>query len=160
MESQKTRANAGNRKKTTPIISIIICARLGSICETTSTLTCSFLRKVYPEANKNIAPNRYHCNSSQALELICNNLRDTALVALTTTTISVNHIMYRPISLFRPSITRDIFSKKFISVSKECMHFDSTLLSLLVHLVKALTNTVNITLLCQSVHIVNSMSLN
>src|SRR5690606_13920322 len=46
IDSQNTRQAAGNRKNSTPKISIPTCARSGSFCDRTSTRTCSLRRKV------------------------------------------------------------------------------------------------------------------
>src|SRR5690625_1741584 len=43
-----------------------------------------------------MAPNKYHCSSSQALELTLNVLRIMALIALTSTTTRVSQATVRP----------------------------------------------------------------
>src|SRR5690606_35621380 len=69
-DSQRMSRQAGSRKNTTPMISIQTCVRRDSLEDNTSTRTCSLCSCVYPAVSRNMAPNRYHCNSSQAFELV------------------------------------------------------------------------------------------
>src|SRR5690554_129296 len=64
-----------------------------------------------------MAPNKYHCSSSHALELMWKALRMTALPALTNTTMSVSHKTVWPTRWFTASISLDTARKNFIACS-------------------------------------------
>src|SRR5690606_32890260 len=61
-----------------------------------------------------MAPNKYHCSSSQALELTLNSLRTVALVALTSTASRINQVTARPTRRLMSSITRERASRAFM----------------------------------------------
>src|SRR5690606_6376757 len=64
-----------------------------------------------------MAPNRYHCSSSQALELTLKTLRTTALVALTRTTTRVSQMTAWPTRVLIASMALDKDRKKFMGTT-------------------------------------------
>jgi hypothetical protein len=54
------------------------------------------------------APNRYHCNSSQAFDEVLKTFRITALPALTTIARKISQPMAFPMISLIPSMTREI----------------------------------------------------
>src|SRR5690606_14138034 len=58
-----------------------------------------------------MTPNKYHCSSSQAFELMSNALRLTAFVALMTTTTRITQLTVRPTRRLNASIERDKASR-------------------------------------------------
>src|SRR6266511_1751463 len=80
----------GNKKNTWPKTSMLSRHRFGSMPLTMSMRMCSLDRRVHGEHKRNIAPNRIHCSSSQALDEVSNTFLIVALVAemITTTRIS------------------------------------------------------------------------
>src|SRR5690606_12443287 len=63
-----------------------------------------------------MAPNRYHCSSSQAFELTPNTLRTTALMALTRTTIRVSQVTALPTAVLMRSIKLDRRNKNCMAL--------------------------------------------
>src|SRR3546814_12274738 len=61
-----------------------------------------------------IAPNKYHCSSSHALELTLNTLRTTALVALTKTTSRVSQMTACPTLTLMASMVVDKDRRNFM----------------------------------------------
>ena len=62
---------------------------------------CSFSSRSRPRTSRNTAPNSYHCNSSQAFELMSNTLRTIALLGETrhapTMTSQATHLPIRSV---------------------------------------------------------------
>src|SRR5712691_8572160 len=101
----------GNRKKRWPKTSMMSRARLGSIPLTMSIRMCSLDKSVHGEHKRNIAPNRTHCNSSQAFDEVSKILRIVALVAETITTIRISQDKALPILKLSASMMRLSLSK-------------------------------------------------
>src|SRR6266487_5603693 len=101
----------GNKKNTWPKTSMLSRHRFGSMPLTMSMRMCSLDRRVHGEHKRNIAPNRIHCSSSQALDEVSNTFLIVALVAEMITTTRISQDKTLPIRKLTASMARLSLSK-------------------------------------------------
>ena len=87
----------GSKKNRWPNTSIQLRSRFGKTLFTMSMRMCSFAISVHDAHIRKTMENRYHCNSSQAFELVSNTLRTVALAAETRTAATTSHATHLPI---------------------------------------------------------------
>src|SRR6266511_2926880 len=107
----------GNKKNTWPKTSMLSRHRFGSMPLTMSMRMCSLDRRVHGEHKRNIAPNRIHCSSSQALDEVSNTFLIVALVAEMITTTRISQHKTLPIRKLTASMARLSLSKPSTYVS-------------------------------------------
>ena len=102
------------RNRTMQTISMMLVIRRLSRDATMSIRMCSLSCSVHGAQSMNTAPNRYHCNSSQAFDDTPNILRTTALAAETRIATKMAQQATRPTKTFSASMERDRDNKAFM----------------------------------------------